>query len=220
MSSNLRKSVLPPLGSSQPASPLAQDLADLQAPVEHSDPSPTLQAASSISIEPGVEFQPTEAMARVKARMGSSMAARGWEAGQAISLADAKQMTNSAALASWWNKPGFQAWFLNSSVTAERMEWLLHLSLSAAEDILLNTDPKAQSARVAMAKIVMDNARAAKQAQKESDKGSAIEHMNKAELESLLQQQGIRLERVASVEADRVKTVATSTPIAEKKEGN
>jgi hypothetical protein len=144
-------------------------------------------------------------MVRVKARAWANLGSQ-VQPGQDVTLAAAQQASNSAALANWWGRPGFKAWFTNTNVTAERLEWLLHLSLAAAEDVLLNTDPKAQGARVQMVKVVTEMLKGRAERAK-ADEGAGIEKMDKAELEALLQSQGIRLERVATTQiADRAET--------------
>ena len=91
--------------------------------------------------------------------------------------------------------PGFAAWFLNKDENRQRLEYLFQLALGAAEDILLNTDPKAQSARVNMVKAVSELAgkmpsRAAAGGQAgESIKelASSIGKMDRQQLQVLLQ---------------------------------
>ena len=163
---------------------------------------PAVGAPSSlVSVDPVADFRPTEAMVRVKARTWANL---GDSAAAGLTLAAAQQASGSAALANWWGRPGFKAWFSNTSVTSERLEWLLHLSLAAAEDVLLNTDPKAQGARVQMVKVVADLLGKRAKAPEQADGKGGIETMNKAELEALLAAQGIRLERVANVAASPI----------------
>jgi hypothetical protein len=115
-------------------------------------------------------------------------------------------MTNSAALRAWWDKPGFQDWFLSATVVDERLDYLLHLALASAEDILLNTDPKAQSARVQMVKIVAEMAGRLKQGAQDpkaaaaEKKKKAIEAMGQEELVKFLQDQGLSVQQVVTLE--------------------
>lgn len=152
---NLRKSALQPL--EVPAMTQEQE-AVLQA--QHLPGPPTLASDTGLpdltsGADLAAEFQPTQAMHRVKTRFWSKWAA-GAPVGSEPTLALAQKLTQSAALATWWKRAGFVEWFLNTEVTDERLAHLLHLSLSAAEEILLNTDPRAQSARVAMIKAVAE----------------------------------------------------------------
>jgi uncharacterized protein (DUF924 family) len=128
---------------------------------------------------------------------------------RSITLAAAQQLTQSAALATWWQKPGFKDWFLSSTVVDERLDYLLHLALASAEDILMNTDPKAQSARVQMVKIVAEMAGKLKGGGASAGAGSAnatdkkkkaIEAMGKEELVQFLQDQGLSVQQVVTIE--------------------
>lgn len=60
------------------------------------------------------------------------------------------------ALPAWLQNPQFRIWFGNRHEHLQRIEYLFDLALDAAEQILQNEDPKAQSARVAMIKILSD----------------------------------------------------------------
>lgn len=55
-----------------------------------------------------------------------------------------------------WEEPGFQDWFFNRDEHRQKLEHLFSLALDAAQDILLNTDPKVQGARVQVIKAVAD----------------------------------------------------------------
>lgn len=168
---------------------------------------PLRSGGESISLstqDEALTYRPTEAQQRVKARFWSRWAD---VAGREPTLAVIKQLTGSAALEQWWGKPGFKDWFLNTSVTEERLAYLLHLALSSAEDILLNTSDKAQSARVQMVKIVAEMSGklrstglpAAAVGGKEK-KLDAISRMGKAELIKLLEEQGLKVEETLSIE--------------------
>lgn len=60
------------------------------------------------------------------------------------------------ALPAWLENPQFRVWFGNKHEHLQRIEYLFDLALDAAEQILQNEDPKAQSARVAMIKVLSD----------------------------------------------------------------
>jgi hypothetical protein len=104
------------------------------------------------------------------------------------------------------DKPGFAAWFLNKDENRQRIEYLWQLSLAAAEDILLNTDPKAQSARVNLIKAMADIA--GKLPGRQSSGGDlspqklfkGIENMDKAQLELLLEKNGASVRLSANKE--------------------
>lgn len=103
--------------------------------------------------------------------------------------------------------PGFAAWFLNRDENRQRLEYLFQLALGAAEDILMNTEPKAQGARVNMVKVVAELASKFPRQAKEgapAASGSlegAIRAMDKASLKLLLQKDDKSLTLEASKEA-------------------
>ena len=190
-----------PTGSSSPSGEGDTHLG--LAPIRNSATSPQPVAAGEVTgADLAVSFRPTEAQSRVKARFWSR-----WDAASphTPTLAAAKQLTQSAALESWWSKPGFKDWFLSTSVTQERVEHLLHLALSAAEDVLLSTDPKSQGARVAMVKTVAEMGGLLRRAApvgldaKTSKQLAAVESMGRDELLKLLQEHGLRVEQVVQV---------------------
>lgn len=55
-----------------------------------------------------------------------------------------------------WEKPGFQEWFFNKTEFKIRLEYLFGLCLEAAEEILLNNDPKVQGARVQLIRALSE----------------------------------------------------------------
>ena len=59
-------------------------------------------------------------------------------------------------LPAWLENPQFRVWFGNKHEHLQRIEYLFDLALDAAEQILQNEDPKAQSARVTMIKVLAD----------------------------------------------------------------
>lgn len=207
---NLRKSVLPafnpPASNSTEAedSPGLAPSPDAVPPVPAQDRSEGSAEGSSLTTQDSV-FRPTEAQSRIRAKFWARMADNPLLDPRHISLAQAQQMTQSAALATWWKRPGFQDWFLSATVVDERLDYLLHLALASAEDILMNTDPKAQSARVQMVKIVAEMAGKLKggmdQKQVAADKKKrAIEAMGQEELVKFLQDQGLSVQQVVTLE--------------------
>lgn len=60
------------------------------------------------------------------------------------------------SLPNWWEHNAFRTWFSNRHEHLQRIEYLFDLALDAAEQILQNEDPKAQSARVTMIKVLAD----------------------------------------------------------------
>ena len=186
------------------ASPLPRTLAQLPGPQS------TSQAVSLSNEDLGRSLNPTEAQIRTKSKFWASLADHPLIGGKAPSLALIKQVTQSAAIEGWWRKPGFKEWFLNERASDERLDWLLHLSMSALEDILLSTDPKSQGARVAAIKTVAEMAGKLKGVGTgkgpDERRQAAIDSMSKADLTKLLESQGIRVDHhVVSLDADHVK---------------
>lgn len=116
------------------------------------------QAVSALAEEVGlVSFTPSADQRKMKARFWAKREASPF--GTDISKLGPEEIarqTRCSALVNWWKKPGFKDWFLNNNEHRERLEYLFDLALNAAEDILLNTDPKAQAARVNMVKTISE----------------------------------------------------------------
>ena len=101
--------------------------------------------------------------------------------------------------------PGFSAWFLNKDENRQKLEYLFSLAIGAAEDILLNTDPKAQGARVNMIKVVSELANKYPRQTTTPAQGQnllgAIGSMDRASLKLFLQQGGKSVEIQANGES-------------------
>ena len=98
----------------------------------------------------------TESQVKTKARFWSKWSEQPLLHGKEPSLALISQLTGSTSIQTWWSKPGFKEWFLNSNANSDRLEWLVHLALSSAQDILLSDDPRGAPARAQMIKLVLD----------------------------------------------------------------
>lgn len=103
-----------------------------------------------------------------------------------VSLDSALIITSDNRLRKWWTIPGFSDWFANKEEFRQRIEYLAHLALDTAEDILL--DPKANAnARVSMAKLVIEAAnRMPQKYSKEIYLDEKIGTMGKRELEEYI----------------------------------
>lgn len=86
----------------------------------------------------------------------------------------------------WLQNPQFKVWFGNKHEHLQRVEYLFDLALDAAEQILQNEDPRAQSARVAMIKVLADLANKRK-AEKIAD--VQINQMTEEQLRSYIEKQ-------------------------------
>lgn len=103
------------------------------------------------------------------------------------------------------NKPGFSAWFMNRDENAQKLEYLFTKALDAAMEIICNTDPKMQSARVNMIKHVSELAakipsRGPQQLAGQSNQNllSSINTMDQVQLTAFLQKNGNSVSITAS----------------------
>lgn len=86
-----------------------------------------------------------------------------------------------------WDEPGFQDWFFNKDEHRQRIEFLFGLALDAAQDILLNTDPKVQGARVQVIKAMADLAGKVPKSQVQvNNVHASINGMSQEQLEGFL----------------------------------
>lgn len=100
---------------------------------------------------------------------------------------------------------GFIDWFLNKDENTQRLEYLFTLALNAAEEIICNTDPKAQGARVSMVRAIAELAGKVpgKTGPESTGQGGqnllqSINTMDKAELKMLLEKGGRTLNITAT----------------------
>jgi hypothetical protein len=115
-----------------------------------------------------------------------------------IDLATGCRILGNNKLAKYWSLPGFRDWFRNSSEQREQLEELFDLALTAARDILLSTEPKVQGARVQMIKTVAELAAKYPKKQAENPMLSAVNSMDKASLQMLLEKGGVTYKLDAS----------------------
>lgn len=158
-----------------------------------------------------VLYQPTDRERQLKASFWLKVAENPMLDASHISLDTVRHVLNKEIDSTVWARPGFKEWFCNKDEHRERLEYLFSLALDAAEQILMNQEPKAQSARVNMVKTI------AELASKVPGKGpgntptdkmlKAVNGMDKAQLELFLQREGVNMKLSAS------KDVHTGQPI-------
>lgn len=132
-----------------------------------------------------------------------------------IKLADVHQiMGNTRVQPNCWSAPGFMEWFLNVDENRQRLEYLFTLALDAAESILMNEEPKAQSARVNMVKVISELA--GKTPNKQANNGieKAIGSMDKIQLEAFLQKNGMNMKLTASKDNNTITVVPEDDSIS------
>jgi hypothetical protein len=104
------------------------------------------------------------------------------------------------ALPAWLQNPQFRVWFGNKHEHLQRIEYLFDLALDAAEQILQNEDPKAQSARVAMIKVLSDLANK-RRTEKVAD--TQINQMTPEQLRAYIEKQAPILLTTSKSEEDK-----------------
>lgn len=155
-----------------------------------SDPS----IISSVAAE--VIFQPTEPQRKLKAQLLAKLADNPLYDLASLTLAQVQEITGSTTIQKWWSVPGFSDWLLDRDENRAKLEYLFSLALEAAEQILMNTDPKAQGSRVAMIKTLaelagkMPGKQVRESAEKEKDIKS-VQAMDKTQLLEFLAARGL-----------------------------
>lgn len=135
---------------------------------------------------------------------------------EAYGTRDAAERLTGMKLSSW-DKPGYKDWFFNKEEHKHRIEYLFHLALDAAEEVLLNSDPKAQGARVQLIKALSELAGkmpprngGAVQVQNNALSG-AIAGMDKAQLELYVQKHDGNSLRLSASKGDTSSTITIDT---------
>lgn len=153
-------------------------------------------------------YQPTDQDKRLKAQFWLKAADNPFITPDSITIDDVRNILNREISGSTWARPGFKEWFVNKDESRQRLEYLFNLALDAAEQIIMNTDPKAQSARVNMIKVIADlggkNPRIAGPSAGQSAIAGAIAGMDKAQLDLFLQKNGVNLKLSASKDSPQV----------------
>ena len=145
-------------------------------------------------------FEPTDAQRRLKVRFWASMNDVPLNDKNEVNPDLIRKQTGTSPIVRWWADQGFREWFLNIDEQRQKLEYLFDLALDAARDIILNDDPKRQSARVQMIKSIAELANKLPQRNVAPKNGitQAIEGMDKAELAMFLEKNGVKLEINAS----------------------
>lgn len=86
-----------------------------------------------------VVFHPTDAMREAKSAFWAVMNDEVLPPHE-ITLALVKDTIQSTRIATWWNKPGFQAWFLNKEEYKQRLEYLMNIGMDALERVLRTSE--------------------------------------------------------------------------------
>lgn len=155
--------------------------------------------------ESGALFSPTKSQRALKARFWTiiSGSISGINPHKMTTMEIAKTVRDNRVM-NWWPTPGFKDWFMNNTEHVERLEYLFDLALTAAEEVLLNPDPKASNAKVNMVKIISELAKKMPTKGSEKFQDEQISKMSKEQLESYLAQHGVSVtsSKVLEVEAE------------------
>lgn len=160
-------------------------------------------------LAPEALYSPSEKEKQLKAAYWSRVEETPLSDPAEASYQDIRAVLQTDSLQKCWGQPGFKEWFFNTSEHRERLEYLFGKALDAAEEILGNTDPKAQSARVNVIKAISELANKLPHKGPDPSKAKAdrllgaIGTMDKAELKLLLQKNGINL----SISAEKPETI-------------
>ena len=155
-------------------------------------------------------FRPTAKQRLAKARLLTALQAQPLIKIEELPRRKVEQIVG-INLSKDWSKEGFQAWLFNRSEYEEKLEVLFSLALDAAEQILQNGDPKAQSARVQMVKIIAELANKTPNKWKQQDPiKDAIDGMSKDEIEDLLGKHGLQLKITAKHEKEPINVTPES----------
>lgn len=155
-----------------------------------------------------VVFRPLEEHRRLKSKFLARIADNPMVDTSTVTLADAQRILGTNTVGKYWNLPGFQEWFLNTGEYQERLEGLFALALDAAQDILMNQDPKAQSSRAAMVRTMAELA--GKMRPKDTGSAAAaamarmIGSMDQAQLSVFLSKSGVNFQLDAGSNADAI----------------
>lgn len=142
-----------------------------------------------------ITFVPTDIQRKVKAMFWAKQADLPFIDTAMITLNYVIKQTGTAKVKDWWEKPGFKQWFLNQDETRQRLEYLYGLALDALQEMLINTDPKAQSARVKAVQLIAELANKVPKKNDNDFIDKAIQAMDRQALLSYLEKQGIKVNK-------------------------
>ena len=147
------------------------------------------------SVAAEIIFQPTEPQRKLKASLLAKLADNPLYDLASISVAEVQEVTGNTSVQKWWSLPGFKEWLTDKDENRAKLEYLFAMALEAAEQILMNTDPKAQGSRVAMIKTLAELAGKMPSKQSvQSNKASeiaAVQSMDRTQLLEFLSARGL-----------------------------
>lgn len=162
-------------------------------------------------LESAVEslFRPTPEQQQWKAKYWTTAL----NADNSPDVADVVRVIGTQKIRNVWADPAFKDWFLNKDSYRWKLEYLFDKATYAMEEILDNNDPKAQSARVNVIKLISELAsKMPKPAEKENDLAKQIGSMDSAQLELFLEKKGMQL-HVSASKGQAQQIVATDAEV-------
>lgn len=161
-----------------------QSLIDPPAPRE------AKRAVSNLAetVEPLINYKPTVPQRKAKARLLIALEDNPTASLDTLTAEQASRLSRYDCT-KFWSTPGFKEWLTGRNEFKERVEYLAHLSLDAAEEILLSDDPRLAGAKVnTLAQIskLADKFPSTVNSQKFAD--AFIQEMNRKELEQFIKQ--------------------------------
>ena len=96
-----------------------------------------------------INYSPTDAQRKAKSRLIIALEENPMVSLEAITCDQASRLANYQ-FSKVWNEVGFKQWLTNSNEFRERVEYLAHLCLDKAEDLLRNEDTKLAGAQVSL----------------------------------------------------------------------
>lgn len=149
-------------------------------------------------------FRPTPEMQQWKAKYWAGALSVD---GAVPSLSDVVRTVGTEKIRQHWGKQGFQEWFLNKESYRWKLEYLFDRATDAMEEILDNTDPKAQSARVNVIKLISELASKMPKPEEKDGLTKQIASMDRVQLDAFLESKGKQLRISASRGQDKAAEV-------------
>jgi len=121
-----------------------------------------------------------------------------------ITIYDIDEIIRDSRISKFLGQPGFREWFLNTDENREKLEYLFQISLSVAEEILLDTESNA-SAKVNMIKVLAELAnKFPSKTQQERFVDDEINKMSASQLEAYLARRGVAPRTTKALETIQV----------------
>lgn len=138
-----------------------------------------------------VEFTPTKDHRRAKSNFWTSVVEQDVSLPPDPDMLTVARYAGDRRLEQWWDIPGFRDWFLNRQEFMQRVDTLTQLALDEMERILTSTDPKSNTAKVAVMRMALEaggKLGANRESSSEETTDDKILRMTRKELEEFIQE--------------------------------